>query len=187
MASATELGPDYLKYTKYKKKYLDLKKGTAGGNGRFYKLGFCNFGTFVSGKGKPTGSKPKKFPEEIEFENLLRPGHNYFQIYIPCKLKNAHEYVVPGRPFYITNDAEDNLFYRVGPENSLTRIELAYEVLNWLVARNIYYSIDHARKKNEDVDIGGIGEYASNLAVHGLKLDNRKRKGRPVYNIELSS
>lgn len=161
-------------------KYLH-QKGSGGDT-----FGFYDFDTFTNSNGKNFGEKPQKFPNEIKFYNLLS-NHDYFQIYVPCKLENAYQYVMPNQPFYITNDENDNLFYLVKPKDYLTRIDLAFEIINWLMIRNAYYNLKSYRKNNKDIDNIGIGDYASNLSVHGLKYSGNKRKDRLIYHINLSS
>ncbi len=49
------------------------------------------FNTFVKENYVPNESKHEviDYPDTVDFHNLLEPEHDYFQIYIPCKLKNS--------------------------------------------------------------------------------------------------
>ena len=153
----------------------------------FDELGYYDFDTFINKDNKIIGQIPKNFPKEVKFNNLLEEGHDYFQMYIKCDLENANEYVMPNKPFYITNDEEENLFYLINPDNGMTRIELALEIMNWLMMRNAYFNLDAYKNDNEDIESIGIGDYASNLSVHGIINSGRFRNNKPIYNINISS
>ncbi len=180
-----------VKYLTYKLKYrqLKIKSGHSQCGGKTKNVideAFTDFGTFVEPSGKRFGN-PKSFPKKIQFKNLLEPDHDYFQIYVKCDLENANQVIIPNRPFYITNDESDGLFYKVEPTQAMSRIDLACEILNWLLIRNAYYNTLESKKRKADIKNTGIGDYASNLSIHGLDLTSVKRKGLPVYHINLSS
>ena len=148
---------------------------------------YYHFDTFVNKIGEPVGKKIKNYPNNVKFQNLLINGHDYFQIYIECDLDEPNEIVFPNKPFYITNDEDDNLYYKIVPKGHLTRIKLAIKIMNWLIIRNAYYDIKFAGERDDDIPDYELGVYANNISVHGLVNSGRKRKGLPIYNIDNSS
>lgn len=137
----------------------------------------------------PLTSENIQYPDHVEFHNDLIPEHDYFQVYVKCKLKDANDILFsPDKIFYITNDEEDNLFYKIEPSNSgLTRQELAAKILDWLIMRNAYYNLDYYKNNNQDVDDMPVNDCASNLSIYGISLSGKYRNGYPIYNIHLSS
>lgn len=128
------------------------------------------------------------YPDRIEFHNELQPGHNYFQIGIECKLKDQNEILFPpNTAFYITNDEDDNLFYRIVSNHCLTRQDLAVRILDWLIMRNAYYNIQYFKENDKDINEMPAADCASDLSIHALELSGNFRNGFPIYNIDLSS
>ena len=146
------------------------------------------YNTFVVDNDTPVTQPKLLYLDTIEFHNELIPGHNYFQIYVECKLKDANEIVFPAQTtFYITNDEEDNLFYKIESKDGLTRQQLAIKILDWLVMRNAFYNLEYSKENNKDIDDMPATDCASDLSIHGLKLSGNFRNGHPIYNINLSS
>ena len=126
------------------------------------------------------------YPQNISFENRLVETHDYFQTGVECDLVGANDVVLPWpADFYITND--DGLFYHIQSQVPITRLKLAYEILNWLMISNAYYSVKFYRNHSRDIPATPIGDYASNFSVHGLTLSKFDHNGQCVYNLNISS
>ncbi len=145
--------------------------------------------TFVENKEDKKYPDPTKLPETINFKNLLNPLQDYFEIGIKCKLENANELIFPANcSFYITNDEKYNMYYKIYVDDKpLTKQNLAYHILDWLIARNAYFSIKTSKSKKQDIHAISHWRYANHLAVHDIHKMKETRHGLPIYNMKITS
>jgi len=127
------------------------------------------------------------YPQKICFENKLEEAHDYFQTGVECDLVGANDIVLPWpADFYITDN--NVIFYHVQSQGPITKLKLAYEILNWLMISNAYYSVQfYCKQGRRDIPATPIGDYASNLSVHGLTKSKFDHNGKCVYNLNISS
>lgn len=142
-----------------------------------------NFYDFIKSIGNPSNDFPKSFPDKIEFNTTK---DNYVQLQIECELIDGDQMMIPqGRTFYVTNDEKDGLYYKIESKNPLTKRELVIFVLNWLLLRNSYYNVKIWKENGKDIS-GNCSDFASNIALHGLKKSEKTYNGHVLYNMIIS-
>ena len=127
--------------------------------------------TFIENDDTTKYDNPTEMPDKVSFKNLLNPLQDYFEIGIKCKLENSNEPVIPSNcTFYLTNDMKDKLYNKIYVKNKcLTKQNLAYKILDWLIVRNAYYNIRNDRAKKKNIHCKEYWKYARHLSVHGIK------------------
>lgn len=143
---------------------------------------------FLRSDGLEFRDKPRVFPETVEFNTVGDDGipRNYIQIYENDVLQESERLVFPSGTFYITNDEEYNLFYKVESKQAMTKRELAIHIFEWLQLRNAYFNTLIRLQRGSDIT-GRCSDCANNLSVHGLRRSINAHNGRPVYNMSISS
>jgi hypothetical protein len=138
------------------------------------------------------------YPVIIRFSSVASSERrNYFDALEPHLVENPDDIVLQGN-CYITNDEEDMLYYLIDTARyplGITRGQVAQEISQWLMGRNVYYNIMVMSRQNYDITIddvpvmrdGFLHGPSANLVVHAIHKSTRSRKGFPIYNLAISS
>lgn len=126
-----------------------------------------------------------RYPNKVEFNNLLEKEHDYFQVYIDCKLEDENEIVFgPSKSFFIKSN--DKYFMIEVDGNGLDRTEVAIKIVDVLIKISVHDNLKDQKKFGYEPDYP-LYDYASGLSVHGLVKIKEKMNKMPVYEIDLSS
>lgn len=143
---------------------------------------------FLRSDGQEYRGGARVFPDVVEFNTIGLDGvsRNYIQMYMDDVLQESEKLVMPSGTFYITNDEEYNLFYKVESKQAMTKRELAIHIFEWLQLRNAYFNTLIRLQRGSDIT-GRCSDCANNLSVHGLRRSINAHNGQPVYNMSISS
>lgn len=144
--------------------------------------------SFLQSDGQKFYDNPDTFPQAVQFimSYVDEDDRNYIQMDLDGILQESERLVLPSGTFYITNDEDRGLFYKVESTTSITKRELAIHIFEWLQLRNAYFNVAIALQRKNDIT-GKCSECADNLSVHGIHKSKNMRNGYPVYNMNISS